>query len=45
MKLTSSETFCVRCHAMEGKVFREYRRTIHHSNRSGVGAKFEAKRV
>jgi cytochrome c-type protein NapC len=38
MELTNTETFCVSCHEMERNVFREYRRTIHYSNRTGVRA-------
>ena len=38
MELTNSETFCISCHEMDQNVFREYKRTIHYTNRSGVRA-------
>ncbi|HTH18166.1 MAG TPA: NapC/NirT family cytochrome c [Magnetospirillum sp.] len=38
MELTNSEAFCTTCHEMEQNVYREYRGTIHDSNRSGVRA-------
>lgn len=38
MELTNNETFCISCHEMEANVFREYKRTIHYSNRTGVRA-------
>ncbi|MBI2236043.1 MAG: NapC/NirT family cytochrome c [Magnetospirillum sp.] len=38
MELTNSEGFCLSCHEMEQNVYREYRGSIHDSNRSGVRA-------
>ncbi|NFV81753.1 NapC/NirT family cytochrome c [Magnetospirillum aberrantis] len=38
LELTNTETFCLSCHEMEQNVYREYRGTIHDSNRSGVRA-------
>jgi|DewCreStandDraft_4_1066084.scaffolds.fasta_scaffold00025_163 cytochrome c-type protein NapC len=38
MELTNTETFCISCHEMEANVYREYRTTIHYSNRTGVRA-------
>jgi cytochrome c-type protein NapC len=38
MELTNNETFCLTCHEMEQNVYREYRGSIHDSNRSGVRA-------
>ena len=38
MELTNRESFCISCHEMEENVFKEYRNTIHYSNRSGVRA-------
>jgi cytochrome c-type protein NapC len=38
MELTNTETFCVSCHEMQENVFKEYRHTIHYTNRSGVRA-------
>ena len=38
MEMTNSQEFCVSCHEMERNVFREYRETIHFSNRTGVRA-------
>ena len=38
MELTNTETFCISCHEMDQNVFREYKRTIHYNNRSGVRA-------
>lgn len=38
MELTNTEAFCTSCHEMEQNVYREYRGTIHDSNRSGVRA-------
>jgi cytochrome c-type protein NapC len=38
MEMTNTQTFCVTCHEMEQNVFREYRETIHFSNRTGVRA-------
>lgn len=38
MELTNTEQFCISCHEMEENVYREYRNTVHFSNRSGVRA-------
>lgn len=38
MEATNSETFCISCHEMEQNVYREYRGTIHYTNRTGVRA-------
>ncbi len=38
MDATNTETFCISCHEMERNAFREYKRTIHYNNRTGVRA-------
>jgi cytochrome c-type protein NapC len=38
MELTNTETFCISCHEMRENVYREYQKTIHYNNRSGVRA-------
>ena len=38
MELTNTERFCISCHEMNENVFKEYRHTIHYTNRSGVRA-------
>lgn len=38
MELTNTESFCISCHAMREYVFKEYRKTIHYNNRTGVRA-------
>jgi cytochrome c-type protein NapC len=38
MELTNSESFCISCHEMEQNVYREYQRTVHYTNRTGVRA-------
>lgn len=38
MEATNTEKFCISCHEMEENVYKEYRDTIHYSNRSGVRA-------
>lgn len=38
LELTNSESFCISCHEMEKNVYREYRHTVHYSNRTGVRA-------
>ena len=38
MELTNNEAFCVSCHEMEQNVYREYKRTVQYSNRTGVRA-------
>lgn len=35
---TNSEAFCISCHEMEQFVFREYKNTVHYTNRTGVRA-------
>jgi cytochrome c-type protein NapC len=38
VEATNTETFCLSCHEMESNVYREYRQTIHYTNRTGVRA-------
>lgn len=38
MEVTNTLEFCVSCHEMEENVFREYQKTVHYTNRSGVRA-------
>ncbi len=38
MELSNTEVFCISCHEMDQNVFREYQKTIHYNNRSGVRA-------
>jgi nitrate/TMAO reductase-like tetraheme cytochrome c subunit len=38
MEATNTLDFCISCHEMEENVFREYEKTIHYTNRSGVRA-------
>ena len=38
MEITNTETFCISCHEMEQNVYREYKTTVHYSNRTGVRA-------
>jgi cytochrome c-type protein NapC len=38
LELTNTESFCVTCHVMRDYVYREYRKTIHYNNRTGVRA-------
>ena len=38
MEVTNTLDFCISCHEMEENVFREYQKTIHYTNRSGVRA-------
>ncbi|MCK4950366.1 MAG: NapC/NirT family cytochrome c [Gammaproteobacteria bacterium] len=38
MTLTNSESFCISCHEMRENVYKEYKDTIHYSNRTGVRA-------
>jgi len=38
LELTNTEEFCVTCHEMEANVYREYKETVHYSNRTGVRA-------
>ena len=35
---TNAETFCISCHEMRDNVYREYQRTVHYRNRTGVRA-------
>lgn len=38
MEATNTLTFCISCHEMEENVYREYQKTVHYTNRSGVRA-------
>jgi cytochrome c-type protein NapC len=38
LELTNTESFCISCHAMRDYVYKEYRTSIHHENRTGVRA-------
>ncbi len=38
IELTNTESFCISCHEMEENVYREYKGTIHYTNRTGVRA-------
>jgi len=38
MEMTNTLDFCISCHEMEENVFREYQKTVHYTNRSGVRA-------
>lgn len=38
MEITNTLDFCISCHEMEDNVYKEYKTTIHYSNRSGVRA-------
>ncbi|HHJ17475.1 MAG TPA: cytochrome C552 [Gammaproteobacteria bacterium] len=38
MEATNTLDFCISCHEMEENVYREYKKTVHYSNRSGVRA-------
>lgn len=38
MSLTNSEAFCISCHEMEENVYKEYKKTIHYTNPTGVRA-------
>jgi cytochrome c-type protein NapC len=38
MEMSNNEEFCISCHEMEDYVFKEYKDTIHYSNRTGVRA-------
>ena len=38
MEVTNTLDFCISCHEMEENVFREYQKTVHYTNRSGVRA-------
>jgi cytochrome c-type protein NapC len=38
MEMTNNEAFCISCHEMEFYVYKEYKQTVHYSNRTGVRA-------
>lgn len=38
MELTNTEEFCISCHEMRDNPYKEYKDTIHYSNRTGVRA-------
>jgi cytochrome c-type protein NapC len=38
LELTNTEAFCISCHEMKVNVFKEYQKTVHYSNRTGVRA-------
>ena len=38
LELTNTEQFCISCHAMREYVYKEYKRTVHYANRTGVRA-------
>jgi len=38
MESTNTMPFCISCHEMRDNVYKEYDKTIHHSNRTGVQA-------
>jgi nitrate/TMAO reductase-like tetraheme cytochrome c subunit len=38
MEATNTMTFCISCHEMEENVYKEYKKTVHYSNGSGVQA-------
>jgi len=38
MEMTNTLEFCITCHEMRDNVYKEYKETIHYSNRSGVRA-------
>ena len=38
IELTNSEKFCISCHVMRDNVYKEYTKTIHFENRTGVRA-------
>ncbi|MBT5747616.1 MAG: cytochrome C552 [Gammaproteobacteria bacterium] len=38
MEVTNSLNFCISCHEMEENVYKEYQKTVHYANRSGVRA-------
>jgi len=38
MEVTNTLDFCISCHEMEENVYREYTKTVHFTNRSGVRA-------
>jgi cytochrome c-type protein NapC len=38
LELTNTESFCVSCHAMRQYVYKEYKKSSHYNNRTGVRA-------
>ncbi len=38
MEATNTLEFCISCHEMEDTVYKEYQKTVHYANRSGVRA-------
>lgn len=38
LELTNTESFCISCHEMRENVYKEYRTSVHFSNRTGVRA-------
>jgi cytochrome c-type protein NapC len=38
LELTNNESFCISCHEMRNNVYKEYKETVHYSNRTGVRA-------
>lgn len=38
VEATNTEEFCIGCHEMRDNVYKEYKETIHYSNRTGVRA-------
>lgn len=38
LEITNNESFCISCHEMRNNVYKEYKETIHYTNRTGVRA-------
>ncbi len=38
LELTNTENFCISCHEMREYLYKEYRKTVHYNNRTGVRA-------
>ena len=38
LEMTNTESFCISCHVMKDHVYKEYKTTIHYSNRTGIRA-------
>ena len=38
LELTNTESFCISCHEMREYLYKEYRKTVHYNNRTGVRA-------
>ena len=38
LEATNKEAFCISCHEMRDNVFKEYRNTVHYTNKTGVRA-------